>query len=110
MYTCKCQKGWTGQDCTEDINDCLANPCKNNGECTDIGCKCQEGWTGFTCTEDVDDCLNKPCKNDGKCSDYGLNSFNCQCKDGWSGKTCTIETKSGILVLLALQSYTSQVL
>ena len=61
-YNCKRQKGWTGRTCSVDVNDCLINPCKNDGKCTDIGtnafnCDCQNGWEGLTCSEDVNDCL-----------------------------------------------------
>lgn len=32
------------------MNDCLPNPCKNNGMCLDgdgtFTCKCAPGWTG----------------------------------------------------------------
>lgn len=33
-----------------DLNDCLPNPCKNNGMCLDgdgkFTCKCAPGWSG----------------------------------------------------------------
>lgn len=33
-----------------DLNDCLPNPCRNNGMCLDgdgtFTCKCAPGWTG----------------------------------------------------------------
>ena len=91
VHSCICQPGWEGKTCSEDINDCMDNPCQHNGNCTDTGTKslrydCQSGWTGLTCSEDVDNCLNNPCKNNWKCSDYGKNSFNCQCQDSLSGK------------------------
>lgn len=34
----------------QDLNDCLPNPCKNNGMCLDgdgkFTCKCASGWSG----------------------------------------------------------------
>lgn len=36
-----------------DINDCLGNPCKNGGTCTDeidsFRCFCPNGWGGEFC-------------------------------------------------------------
>lgn len=33
-----------------DLNDCIPNPCKNNGTCVDgdgtFTCKCASGWSG----------------------------------------------------------------
>ena len=57
---------WEGLACTIDVNDCLINPCENDGECTD----------------------NVP-------NNQGTNAFNCECKDGWNGTTCTNQTKFG---------------
>ena len=33
-YSCQCTSGYTGRNCTEDINECDSNPCKNGGTCT----------------------------------------------------------------------------
>lgn len=34
-YSCVCLQGWTGPNCDQDINECLAVPsvCINNGQC-----------------------------------------------------------------------------
>ena len=36
-----------------DVNDCVPNPCQNNGVCTDgvntVTCQCQPGFTGTNC-------------------------------------------------------------
>ena len=38
---------------TADINECLWNPCSNNGNCTDLvnqyTCSCVAGYTGINC-------------------------------------------------------------
>ncbi|XP_074049030.1 cubilin [Macrotis lagotis] len=52
-YHCLCNPGWEGRNCSENINECLSNPCFNGGTCTDgiIGytCECSVGWTGSHC-------------------------------------------------------------
>lgn len=39
--------------CFADVDECLNNPCENNGVCTNtLGsylCKCPKGWTGPRC-------------------------------------------------------------
>ena len=39
--------------CYQDIDDCLENPCNNNGSCVDgiasYNCECLAGFTGADC-------------------------------------------------------------
>lgn len=50
-YTCICVNGWTGRDCSINIDDCKDNPCYNGGTCHDkVGyyyCDCPHGKTGI---------------------------------------------------------------
>ncbi|XP_051007258.1 cubilin [Acomys russatus] len=52
-YFCKCDSGWTGPTCTENINECLSSPCLNGGTCIDgingFTCDCPSSWTGYYC-------------------------------------------------------------
>ncbi|XP_069504454.1 cubilin [Ambystoma mexicanum] len=52
-YVCQCDPGWTGTNCTENINECASNPCQNGGACTDgvngYLCNCTSRWTGPQC-------------------------------------------------------------
>lgn len=52
-YFCKCDSGWSGTNCTENINECLSNPCLNGGTCIDgingFTCDCTSSWTGYYC-------------------------------------------------------------
>uniref|UniRef100_A0A8C3I7Z9 Cubilin n=1 Tax=Chrysemys picta bellii TaxID=8478 RepID=A0A8C3I7Z9_CHRPI len=52
-YFCVCDPGWTGINCTENINECSSNPCQNGGSCTDgingYSCECTNTWTGPQC-------------------------------------------------------------
>ena len=50
-YRCICVNGWTGPDCSVNIDDCQIGPCYNGGTCHDrVGyyyCECPEGKTGM---------------------------------------------------------------
>ncbi|XP_056192710.1 cubilin [Falco biarmicus] len=52
-YFCLCNVGWTGPNCTENIDECISNPCQNGGSCTDgvngYSCECTSAWTGPQC-------------------------------------------------------------
>ena len=98
-YACVCPAGWEGPTCSNDTNECLDNPCQNNGTCEENGtnsfrCNCKKGWKGLNCSEDVNECLNNPCMNNGKCSNNN-GSFHCQCENGWQGEICSNPTRSG---------------
>ncbi|KAL8563418.1 hypothetical protein ACOMHN_054780 [Nucella lapillus] len=54
-YTCingtgeiNCNTGWTGENCTMDVDECEASPCLNNGTCTNLPgsyhCACPNGF------------------------------------------------------------------
>eukprot|EP01051_Picozoa_sp_SAG22_P009083 SAG22_NODE_731_length_7588_cov_6.237281_6_plen_831_part_00 len=69
-YSCSCAKGWTGNNCEEDVDECAAlTPCANAGTCVESGalgtaetgtalaagvylCICKSGWGGDTCAID----------------------------------------------------------
>ena len=46
---CDCVAGFTGVNCTTDIDDCDPDFCDNNGTCTDevnsYKCNCRAGFT-----------------------------------------------------------------
>ena len=48
-YMCDCVAGFTGVNCTTDIDDCDLDPCDNNGTCIDefngYMCNCRAGFT-----------------------------------------------------------------
>ncbi|XP_071475764.1 cubilin [Marmota flaviventris] len=52
-YFCRCDPGWAGVNCTENINECSSNPCQNGGTCIDginaFSCECTSSWTGSHC-------------------------------------------------------------
>ncbi|TFK07708.1 trifunctional purine biosynthetic protein adenosine-3 [Platysternon megacephalum] len=47
-YQCKCSPAWQGEDCSEDVNECLSNPCPDLATCNNTQgsyvCKCLPGY------------------------------------------------------------------
>ena len=93
-FGCECDPGYmdavNGRSCIE-IDECEANPCENNGTCTDeinaFTCTCVPGYTGSTCAINIDECGSDPCLNGATCTD-GINEFSCTCAPGFTGSTC----------------------
>lgn len=70
-YTCQCEKGWTGANCEQGIDDCEPDPCVN-GTCVDghnsYTCHCEAGWFGVNCDQNTDNCPSDPDKTEpGEC-------------------------------------------
>lgn len=71
---CECKEGYDGRYCENNIDECEAVPCKNNGQCTDLladfECNCTgTGFIGKSCEIDIDECLtqNIACGGLGTC-------------------------------------------
>jgi hypothetical protein len=71
---------------------CNNYPCKNDGECLDLGssfqCLCKEGYTGGLCEITIDFCLNNPCQNNGRCVSHPK-GYNCVCQDKVVDESCS---------------------
>ncbi|CAL1532974.1 unnamed protein product [Lymnaea stagnalis] len=97
-YTCDqglghkiCHKGWVGQNCEINEDNCVDISCQNGGVCrdqlNDYQCLCAEGFEGRFCEEDINECLNTSRCVKGECINLpGL--FTCKCHAGFAGVTC----------------------
>ncbi|KOB65069.1 Uncharacterized protein OBRU01_23274 [Operophtera brumata] len=52
-YTCACPKGYSGQNCTVNADDCINHMCQNGATCVDgldeYRCACAGGYAGRYC-------------------------------------------------------------
>ena len=100
MYSCTCAAGFTGYNCSEDIDGCDPNPCQNDAICINLlhgafQCLCNAGWTGELCDTDIDYCaldssLHGPCDDTGASNCTEANStYVCTCTAGFTGYNCS---------------------
>ncbi|XP_065661202.1 protein jagged-1 isoform X3 [Hydra vulgaris] len=82
-----CNVGWEGENCLKNIDDCLSNPCLNNGSCIDLHanfeCVCPGEYGGKQCEIDF---RNEPCRNNG----IMLLDNTCKCRFGYKGNKCEV--------------------
>ena len=52
-FICSCDHGHNGTLCDMEVDECLSEPCLNDGSCTDnigsFSCSCAAGYVGETC-------------------------------------------------------------
>ena len=50
LYTCICDDGYEGADCSVNTDECISKPCINGGTCEDLinsyTCLCPDGFSG----------------------------------------------------------------
>ena len=60
-YTCLCPPGFTDENCSVNIDECLPNPCQNGGTCTDqvnaYSCQCASGYTADNRSIEINECM-----------------------------------------------------
>ncbi|KAG8517651.1 Neurogenic locus notch protein 2, partial [Galemys pyrenaicus] len=92
-YGCVCVNGWSGDDCSENIDDCAFASCTAGSTCIDrvasFSCMCPEGKAGLLCHLD-DACISNPCHKGALCDTNPLNGqYICTCPQGYRGADCT---------------------
>ncbi|KAL3110457.1 hypothetical protein niasHT_019318 [Heterodera trifolii] len=82
---CKCLRGFEGDFCEQDINECErfgAILCKNGGTCVNrhgsYMCICVGGFAGKFCETNIDDCVDNLCYAGSTCVD-GIARYDCRC-------------------------------
>ena len=89
-YSCKCEPGFRGHDCSVNIDDCYPNPCLQNSTCMDginnYTCICRSGYNGSNCEQQINECSSKPCFK-GDCKDL-VNAYKCICPPSYYGINC----------------------
>ncbi|XP_062398032.1 neurogenic locus notch homolog protein 1-like [Sardina pilchardus] len=98
---CECANGWTGEDCSENIDDCATAACAVGSSCHDrvasFYCECPPGLTGLLCHLD-DACITNPCPQGRNCDTNPINGKAiCTCPAGYVGPHCSMEIDECIL-------------
>ncbi len=98
-FTCVCLPGYTGASCTQQIDYCVSNPCRNKATCQNMlgyySCKCPVNYYGLSC-EYFLQCSTSPCSKNGsaQCVDIPYVNVNstknylCKCNPGYFGNLC----------------------
>ncbi|KAF7654656.1 hypothetical protein LDENG_00066710, partial [Lucifuga dentata] len=98
-FICRCLAGFSGDNCSVNVDECESAPCQHGGSCQDLvnsyQCVCPDGFTGVHCEQDINECESDPCRNGATCED-ATNSYRCHCpepghgEDPWGGRDCDI--------------------
>ncbi|XP_025082455.1 multiple epidermal growth factor-like domains protein 6 isoform X4 [Pomacea canaliculata] len=103
---CTCRSGWTGGNCSDDINECTAHsssPCVANSTCYNTNgsylCVCDTGYQTHAdgnCTECVNNYYGTNCSSQCQCDVTNTMSCdhvtgNCTCEEGWTGASCELD-------------------
>jgi len=105
-FRCICDPNFTGSTCSQNINPCSSNPCKEDYTCMNTAngeymCICIQGVTcpvsfrNFLLSDMLEakqakliasPCSMNTCQNDGICEIVDNDKFACVCKFGYIGK------------------------
>lgn len=100
---CRCFPGFTGDNCSRNVNECDFNPCIH-GECVDFVngyvCSCYENYTGRNCDVSLKGSFNETINanlsicpdhfcGDGVCMERDSGP-SCKCSTGFTGARCDV--------------------
>uniref|UniRef100_A0A3B4U8B4 Protein crumbs homolog 1-like n=1 Tax=Seriola dumerili TaxID=41447 RepID=A0A3B4U8B4_SERDU len=98
-FICHCLPGFTGDNCSVNVDECEVAPCQHGGSCQDLinsyQCVCPSGFTGVHCEVDINECDSHPCQNGASCED-AANAYRCHCpppepdQEPWGGRDCDV--------------------
>ena len=98
--SCQCLPGFTGKNCSENINDCKSHACLNGATCVDgpdsYSCMCPPGFSGRFCEiapvldivmpnsyARAPACRQHQCQNNAVCyQPSGATHYMCKCAPG----------------------------
>ncbi|XP_072173130.1 uncharacterized protein [Diadema setosum] len=93
-YECLCPLGFTGQDCSVEVDECLPTSCSGRGSCSNLvrcvngySCVCDPGYSGDEC--EISSCDGLVC-GFGTCLVEDDGNAVCRCELGVAGTGCNI--------------------
>ncbi|KAB7504459.1 Protein slit, partial [Armadillidium nasatum] len=102
-YECQCSLGFSGDNCTENIDDCINHLCQNGASCVDgindYSCKCVGDYSGKFCEvgpaayQQTSPCQQNDCQNGICFVPPNSQDYVCKCSPGFSGKHCEYLTR-----------------
>ncbi|XP_062615400.1 fibrillin-1-like [Saccostrea cucullata] len=92
--TCYCREGWTGLNCSTDVQECTLTPniCGGNAICIEqsgsFSCQCKPGFekTSSRSCSNIDECAigTHTCDPNARCTDT-IGGYLCTCDSGFTG-------------------------
>ncbi|XP_023241480.1 slit homolog 2 protein-like [Centruroides sculpturatus] len=100
-FICACPVGFSGDNCSTNVDDCVENMCQNGATCVDgvnsYTCSCSEGYAGTFCEimpmvamlyPQTSPCQQHDCKHGVCFQPSGASDYICKCSPGFTGKRC----------------------
>ncbi|KAA8592125.1 hypothetical protein FQN60_017580 [Etheostoma spectabile] len=91
-FICRCLPGFTGDNCSVNVDECESAPCQHGGTCQDLvnsyQCVCPDGFTVDHGEKQVDAAAAAVLLLWALVAD----SYTCFCPPGWTGDRCNTST------------------